>query len=228
MDRESTVQRSRPGLNSSIVAQNRVLRNTYMLLSLSLLVSALTSGIALAQNVAPMSPLVTILVYLGLIFFIQFKRNSALGVVGVFALTAFLGWTLGPILNFYIKTFSNGPELIILALGSTGLIFVSLSAIAANPKRDFSNWISFLWIGALVAFVASLVNVFFLHMPIMYLVISIVFSIISGGYIMWQTNAIVRGGENNYVTATVILYVSIFNIFLTLLQLLGMFAGNRN
>ena len=115
-----------------------------------------------------------------------------------------------------------------MALGSTGLIFLGLSAIAMNPSKDFSSWGRFLAIGIIVAFVASLVNIFLLHMPALQMALSVVFALVSGGYIMYTTNAIIHGGERNYIVATVILYVSLVNIFLTLLQLLGMFAGNRN
>jgi modulator of FtsH protease len=114
-----------------------------------------------------------------------------------------------------------------MALGATGAIFLGLSAIALNPKRDFSKLGSFLGIGALIALVAIVVNLF-LQMPALYLALSVIIAFISGGFILWQTNQIVRGGETNYIVATVTIYVSILNIFLTILQFLGMFSGNRN
>jgi modulator of FtsH protease len=150
-----------------------------------------------------------------------------MGIVLAFALTGVMGWTIGPILNFYIHAFSNGSELIMMSLGGTGLIFLGLSALALNPNRNFSGIGPFIAIGSIVALVGIVVNLF-LQMPALYMALSVVIAFISGGYILWQTNMIVRGGETNYIMATVTLYISILNIFLTLLQFLGMFMGNRN
>lgn len=212
---------------SSVIQTNRVLRNTYLLLSLTLLFSALTAGWSMMVAAPVINPIITLIVYFALLFGVQATRNSPMGLVLTFALTGFLGWTLGPILNHYITTFSNGSELIMMALGATGAIFLGLSAIALNPKRDFSRLGSFLGIGALIALVAIVVNLF-LQMPALYLALSVIIAFISGGFILWQTNQIVRGGETNYIVATVTIYVSILNIFLTILQFLGMFSGNRN
>ncbi len=212
---------------TSIVQTNKVLRNTYLLLSLTLIFSAVTAGWSMMIAAPVLNPFLTLFIYLGLLFGVQMTRNSPMGLVLTFALTGFLGWTLGPILNFYITSFSNGSELIMIALGSTGAIFLGLSAIALNPKRDFSRLGSFLGIGALIALVAIIVNLF-LQMPALYLALSVIIAFISGGLILWQTNQIVRGGETNYIVATVTIYVSILNIFLTILQFLGIFSGNRN
>ena len=212
---------------SSVIQTNKVLRNTYLLLSLTLLFSALTAGWSMMVAAPVINPIITLIVYFALLFGVQATRNSPMGLVLTFALTGFLGWTLGPILNHYITTFSNGSELIMMALGATGAIFLGLSAIALNPKRDFSRLGSFLGIGALIALVAIVVNLF-LQMPALYLALSVIIAFISGGFILWQTNQIVRGGETNYIVATVTIYVSILNIFLTILQFLGMFSGNRN
>lgn len=212
---------------SSVIQTNKVLRNTYLLLSLTLLFSALTAGWSMMMAAPPINPFITLIVYFALLFGVQATRNSPMGLVLTFALTGFLGWTLGPILNYYITTFSNGSELIMMSLGATGAIFLGLSAIALNPKRDFSRLGSFLGIGALIALVAIVVNLF-LQMPALYLALSVIIAFISGGFILWQTNQIVRGGETNYIVATVTIYVSILNIFLTILQFLGMFSGNRN
>lgn len=212
---------------SSVIQTNKVLRNTYLLLSLTLLFSALTAGWSMMVAAPAINPIITLIVYFALLFGVQATRNSPMGLVLTFALTGFLGWTLGPILNHYITTFSNGSELIMMALGATGAIFLGLSAIALNPKRDFSRLGSFLGIGALIALVAIVVNLF-LQMPALYLALSVIIAFISGGFILWQTNQIVRGGETNYIVATVTIYVSILNIFLTILQFLGMFSGNRN
>ncbi|WHN66398.1 Bax inhibitor-1/YccA family protein [Cysteiniphilum sp. QT6929] len=212
---------------SSVIQTNKVLRNTYLLLSLTLLFSALTAGWSMMVSAPVINPIITLIVYFALLFGVQATRNSPMGLVLTFALTGFLGWTLGPILNHYITTFNNGSELIMMALGATGAIFLGLSAIALNPKRDFSRLGSFLGIGALIALVAIVVNLF-LQMPALYLALSVIIAFISGGFILWQTNQIVRGGETNYIVATVTIYVSILNIFLTILQFLGMFSGNRN
>jgi modulator of FtsH protease len=212
---------------SSVIQSNKVLRNTYLLLSLTLIFSSLTAGWSMMVAAPVINPILTLIIYFGLLFGVQATRNSPMGLVLTFALTGFLGWTLGPILNHYITSFSNGSELIMMALGATGAIFLGLSAIALNPKRDFSKLGSFLGIGALIALVAIVVNLF-LQMPALYLALSVIIAFISGGFILWQTNQIVRGGETNYIVATVTIYVSILNIFLTILQFLGMFSGNRN
>jgi len=212
---------------SSVIQTNHVLRNTYLLLSLTLLFSALTAAWSMMVAAPLINPIITLVVYFVLLFAIQATRNSPMGIVLTFALTGFLGWTLGPILNFYITTFSNGSELIMMSLGATGAIFLGLSAIALNPSRDFSRMGSFLGVGALVALVAIVINLF-LQMPALYLALSVIIAFISGGFILWQTNQIVRGGETNYILATVTIYISILNIFMTILQFLSMFAGNRN
>ncbi|WP_230384629.1 Bax inhibitor-1/YccA family protein [Piscirickettsia salmonis] len=211
----------------SILATNKVLRNTYFLLALTLVFSALTASYAMATQVAPLNPILTLVVYFVLLFATQALRNSVWGLVLVFALTGFLGYTIGPILNYYITAFSNGNELIMMALGSTGVVFFVLSAIAMTTKRDFTNMGTLLFAGAIVVLVAVVANLF-LKLPALALAISIVLALISAGYILYTTNMIVRGGENNYISATVMLYVSLLNIFLTLLQLFGMFAGNRD
>ena len=225
MERSSVIERVS---SSSLIATNSVLRNTYLLLSLTLLFSAAASGLAVMTNAPPMNLFLMLAVIIGFPFLLNATRNSVWGLVLTFAYTGFIGWMLGPILNFYIKTFSNGPQLVMMAAGSTGLIFLGLSALALNPNRNFATWGKFLTIGIIVAFVASLVNMFFLKMPALQIAVSVAFALISGGLIMYQTNMIVQGGERNYLTATVILYVSIINIFMTMLQLFGMFGGNRN
>jgi modulator of FtsH protease len=209
------------------IAANKVLRNTYLMLSLTLLFSAITAGISMTMNSLPLNPILTLIIYFGLFFAVSKTKDSPWGLILTFALTGFLGYTIGPILNFYITNFSNGSELILLALGSTALIFFGLTIISLNPNRDFSKMGSFLTIGAVVALVAILANLF-LQIPALALAISVIVSLISGALIMWQTNMIVKGGETNYIMATVTLYISILNIFLTVLQFLGMFAGNRN
>jgi len=179
----------------------------------------------LVTNAPPMNILFFLIVMLGLPFLMSAMRNSPWALVLAFVYTGFVGWTLGPILNFYIKEFANGPQMIMTALGSTGVIFLVLSAIALKPSRDFSHWGHFLFIGVIVVMVAFVLNYFFLKLPALQLAISAVIAFISGGYIMYQTNMIVKGGETNYVMATVVIFVSLVNIFLFILQMLSLFGG---
>jgi modulator of FtsH protease len=219
MDRyPSTVVSSQA--RASAFATNKVLRNTYLLLGATLGFSALMAGVAMAINMRPLG-LVTLLVYFGLLFAVTKTQNSAWGILWTFALTGFLGFTLGPILNLYLTMLPNGSQIVMTALGTTAVAFLGLSAFAVSSKRDFSFMGGFLAIGAIGAFVLGLVAYFF-NMPTLSLVVSGLFLIVSGGLMLWQTSEIVRGGETNYIRATVTLYVSIYNMFLSLLHLLGM------
>ena len=206
-----------------VLETNKVLKNTYLLLSLTLMFSAVTAAFSIAASVPAINPIFTLLAYFALLFGIQATRNSAMGLVLTFTLTGFLGFSIAPLLNFYLTTFSNGAELIMLSLSATGAIFLGLSIVAMNPNRDFTKLGSFLGVG-LIAIIANL----FLQLPAIHLALSLMIAFISGGMILWQTNQIIQGGERNYITATVTLYVSILNIFLTLLQFLAMFAGRRD
>lgn len=225
-NRNSQFMRSIPVTGTGEVST--VLRNTYLMLALTLIFSAVCAGIAMANNAMPVNIFLVLAVIIGFPFLLQRLMNSHWSIIATFAYTGFIGWMLGPILNMYIRTFSNGSELIMLALGSTGLIFLTLSAIALNPKRDFSGIKSFASVGIMVAFIASIVNYFFLQMPMLQLAISVIASIASAAYILYMTNQIVNGGCRNYLIATVVLYVSLINIFMTMLQLLALFGGNRN
>ncbi|MBK2095227.1 Bax inhibitor-1/YccA family protein [Francisella philomiragia] len=211
----------------SALRANKVLRNTYWLLSMTLLFSALMSFVAMSSGAAVLNPILMLVVYIGLLFGINATKNSPMGIVLTFALTGLLGYSLGPILNHYIQAFSNGAELIMMAFGTTGLIFLGLSVVAMSPARNFNRVGTFCAIGAIVAIVALVLNIF-LQIPALGFVISLVFAFISGGFILWQTNAIVRGEETNYILATVNIYVSLFNIFVTLLQIFGAVAGDRD
>ena len=210
-----------------IIETNKILKNTYLLLSLTLLFSTATAAFAIATSVPAMNPILTLVVYFGLLFGIQATKDSSMGLVLTFVLTGFLGLTIAPILGFYLETFSNGAELIMMSLGATGAIFLGLSVIAMNPERDFTKLGRFLAVGAIVCLVAIIVNLF-LQMPAIHLALSLMIAFISGGMILWQTNQIIQGGEKNYITATVTLYISILNLFLTILQFLAMFAGRRD
>ncbi|AIT10224.1 membrane protein [Candidatus Francisella endociliophora] len=211
----------------SALRANKVLRNTYWLLSMTLLFSAFTAFVAMSTGAAFINPILMLVVYIGLLFGINATKNSPMGIVLTFALTGLLGYSLGPILNLYIQQFSNGAELIMMAFGTTGLIFLGLTAVAMSPARNFNRVGSFCAVGAIVAIIAMVLNLF-LHIPALGFVISLVFAFISGGFILWQTNAIVRGEETNYILATVNIYVSLFNIFVTLLQIFGAVAGDRD
>ncbi|GAB4197185.1 MAG: Bax inhibitor-1/YccA family protein [Wenzhouxiangellaceae bacterium] len=217
---EQTLSRS----TTQVVSTNRVLRNTYALLSMTLLFAALMAGIAMANNWPHPGIMITLVGYFGLLLLTSALRNSAWGLLSVFALTGFMGYTLGPIINAYVSVFSNGDQIVIMALGGTGAIFLSLSAIALTTKKDFSFLGSFLTVGIIVAILASLAG-YFLAMPALQLAVAAMVVLLMAGLILFETQQIVRGGQTNYIMATVTLFVSIFNIFVSLLQLLGFGFG---
>lgn len=195
----------------------KVLRNTYTLLAVTLAFSAVTAFISMAVNMPPLG-LFMLLPYFGLIYAIEKTKNSGWGIVWVFALTGFMGFTIGPIINMYLA--SIGPEPILTALGGTALIFFGLSGYTLVTRKDFSFMGNFIMIGILVAFVAGIANVF-LNISGLSLAVSCMFAFLSSLMIMWQTSQIIHGGERNYISATVTLFVSLYNIFLSLLSLLG-------
>ncbi len=209
---------------SQILATNKVLRNTYALLSMTLLFSAATAGIAMVMDLPPFSPILTLVGYFGLLFATTKFSNSGLGLLFVFMLTGFMGLTLGPILNFYLAT-ANGSQLVMTALGGTGVIFLSLSGYALTSRKDFSFMGGFLMVGILVAFLGGIAAMIF-SMPLMSLAVSGMFVLLMSGMILYQTSDIIHGGETNYIMATVTLYISIYNLFLSLLHLLTAFAGD--
>ncbi|MFC1771726.1 Bax inhibitor-1/YccA family protein [Pseudomonadota bacterium] len=216
----NTVTRSQP----SVLATNKVIRNTYILLSMTLLFSAVTAGLSMALNLPHPGLLLTMVGYFGLLFLTNKFRNSSMGLVFVFALTGFMGVTLGPLLNMYLSL-PNGDQLVMTALGATGVIFLSLSGYALSSRKDFSFMGAFLMVGILVAFLAGLASVFF-TMPGLSLAVSAMFVLLMSGLILYQTSELVHGGETNYIMATVTLYISIYNLFVSLLQLLGAFGGD--
>lgn len=201
------------------VSTNRVLRNTYALLALTLLFSALTAGISMALKLPHPGLLLTLAGYFGLLFLTTRYRNSAIGLAMVFALTGFMGYTLGPLLSAYLSL-SNGPQLVMTALGGTGLIFLGLSGYALVSRKDFSFMGGFLMVGILVGFLAGLGAVF-LEIPGLALAVSAMFVLLMAGLILYETSNIIHGGETNYIMATVTLYVAIYNLFTSLLHLLG-------
>lgn len=209
---------------ASVLSTNKVLRNTYMLLSLTLLFSAATAAFALVTHAPYPGLVLTIVGVYGLMFLTQALRNSVWGLVSTFAFTGFMGYTLGPLLNYYLTAFSNGGEIITMALGSTGIIFLALSGYATTTKKDFSYLGGFLTVGILFALLAMIANLFF-QIPAMHLAISAAFVLISSGFILFETSQIINGGERNYIMATIALYVSIYNLFVSLLSIFGAFGG---
>jgi modulator of FtsH protease len=213
---------SRP---ASAISTNRVLRNTYALLALTLLFSSVTAGTAMALNLPHPGLVLTLAGYFGLLFLTTRFRNSGIGLAMVFALTGFMGYTLGPLLNAYLSL-ANGPQLVMTALGGTGVVFLGLSGYALVSRKDFSFMGGFLMVGILVAFLAGLGAVFF-EIPALSLAVSAMFVLLMAGLILYETSNIIHGGETNYVMATVTLYVSIYNLFTSLLHLLGAAGGQE-
>lgn len=213
-------------VHAGVLETNRVLRNTYALLSMTLLFSAAMAGTAMALDLPYPGVLVTLVGYFGLLFLTSKFSRSAWGILCVFALTGFMGLTLGPILNLYIHNLHNGGQLVMTALGGTGAIFLGLSAYALTTRKDFSFMGGMLAAGILVAFLAGLASLF-IPMPGLYIAVSAMFILLMSGMILFETSAIIHGGETNYILATVSLYVSIYNLFTSLLQLLGIFGGDN-
>jgi modulator of FtsH protease len=210
---------------TSTFAANKVIRNTYTLLSMTLLFSALTAGISMSLNLPHPGLLLTLAGYFGLLFATTRFRDSGLGLAFVFALTGFMGYTLGPILNSYLAM-ANGSQIVMTAMAGTGVIFLGLSGYALTSRKDFSFMGGFLMTGILVAFLAGLGAIFF-EMPVLSLAVSAMFVLLMSGLILYETSNIIHGGETNYIMATVTLFVAIFNLFTSLLHLLG-FMGSDN
>lgn len=213
------------GVQTTTVSSNKVLRNTYMLLSMTLLFSGLTAGISMMLNLPHPGLLLTLAGYFGLLFLTTRYRDSALGLAFVFALTGFMGYTLGPILNAYLAS-ANGGQIVMTAMLSTGSIFIGLSAFSLVTRKDFSFLGNFLFVGILVAFLAGLGAIFF-EIPMLSLAVSSVFVLLMSGLILYQTSSLIHGGETNYIMATVTLFVSIFNLFTSMLHLLGVLGGDE-
>ncbi|MBX3680255.1 Bax inhibitor-1/YccA family protein [Cognatazoarcus halotolerans] len=223
MNYQDTRVIGRSAERSSLLATHKVLRNTYMLLSATLLFSAITAGATMALGLPHPGMLITLVGYFGLLFLTTKLRNSSAGILAVFALTGFMGYTLGPILSYYLAM-PNGTQVVAMAMGGTAIIFGALSAVALVTRKDFSFMGSFLMVGMIVAFLAGLAAVFF-QMPAMSLAVSAAFVLLMAGLILYETSNIINGGETNYIMATVTLYVTIYNLFTSLLHLLG-FANN--
>jgi len=207
------------------VEVNKVLRNTYALLSITLLFSAITATLSMVNQWPHPGLIITLVGYFGLLFLARRFRNSALGIVFVFALTGFMGLTLGPIISFYLTALPNGGQIVMTAMGGTGIIFLGLSAYALTTRKDFSFLGGMLFAGILVAFLAGLGAIIF-SIPALSMAVSAMFILLMSGLILYQTSQIIHGGETNYIMATVMLYVAIYNLFLSLLHLLGIFGSD--
>lgn len=205
--------------SDSVLATNKVIRNTYLLLSMTLAFAAGTAAAAVALRLPHPGLIVTLIGYFGLLFATTKLKNSGWGLVSVFALTGFMGYTLGPIVSHYLGL-PNGGQTVTMAMAGTAAIFLGLSGYALTTKKDFSFMGGFLMVGILLAFLASLATIFF-EIPALSLTVSAAFVLLMSGLILYETSNIIHGGETNYVMATVSLFVAIFNLFTSLLQLLG-------
>lgn len=212
--------------SESLIAEHSVLRNTYLLLSLTILFSALTAWVAIATQAPPMGIILSLVGMFGLLFLTTHLKNSVWGLVSVFAFTGFIGYMLGPIVGMFLHNYANGDYIVISALGTTGITFLGLSMYALTTKKTFSAWGGFLTVGLLVVIVGSIANIF-LKMPGLYLAISVATSFIASGLILFDTARIIHGGERNYIMATIALYLDIYMLFINLLQLFAAFSGRE-
>lgn len=225
MNQYSAVQRHS---ETSVFATNKVIRNTYLFLGLTLAFSALMAGVSMAQNAAPMNIFFQLIVMMGLLYSVQATQNSPMGIVLTFAFTGFMGYTLGPLLNYFLHFVPKGQEIIFSSLGGTAMIFFAASGYAMTTRQNFNYLFAFLSIGVTVTFVMSLLNAFLFQMPILSLGISCALLLINTGFILFETSQIINGGQRNYVLATLSIYLSLYNIFISLLQILSVFSNNRD
>ena len=209
--------------STSVLQTNKVLRSTYTLLAMTLAFAAVVAGAAMALNLPHPGLIITLVGFYGLLFLVHKTANSSAGLLSVFAFTGFLGYTLGPILNMVIG--NGGGDIVMLALGGTALTFFGVSAYALTTKRDLSFLNGMMMAGFVVLVVAMIANIF-LQLPALSLAISSIFILFSSGAILLQTKSIVDGGERNYILATVTLFVSIYNIFLSLIHILTALGGS--
>ncbi len=204
---------------ASALEQNKVLRNTYALLSMTLIFSAITAGVSLVLQLPHPGVIISLVGFFGLYFLTAKLRNSVWGLPSIFALTGFMGYTLGPIVGYYLSM-PGGGTIVMNAMGMTGIIFLGLSAYVLTTRKSFSFMGGFLMVGMLLAFVASLGAIFF-EIPALALAVSAMCVLLMSGFILYETSNIIHGGETNYIMATVSLYISIYNLFTSLLHLLG-------
>ncbi len=207
------------GAQVNAIEVNKVLRNTYMLLAMTLVNSAAFAGIAMAVGVSQMAALGMMIAGFIMLFVVHKTADSAKGLIAIFAFTALMGASLGPMLMFYLSL-ANGPALVMQALGGTAVVFFGLSAYALTTRKDFSFMGGFLMVGLIVAVIGSIANIF-LQIPAMSLAISAAVIMIMSGLILFDTSRIIHGGETNYIRATVGLYLNIYNLFVHMLSMLG-------
>jgi modulator of FtsH protease len=207
------------------ITRHKVLRNTYALLSMTLLFSAAMATMGVVLKLPAPGLVITLVGYFGLLFLIHKVQNSGWAIPAVFALTGFMGYTLGPVLAMHLAL-PGGAQAITLALGATGVTFLALSGWVLATRRDFSFMGGFLFAGMVIAILAGLAAMFF-QMPALALAVSAMVALLSAGLILFETSRIVNGGETNYVMATVSLFVSLFNLFTSLLSLFG-FGGSND
>ncbi|CAG2153980.1 Modulator of FtsH protease YccA [compost metagenome] len=217
---------------TDVVVRNRVLRNTYWLLALSMIPTVLGAWIGVASGFTLMagSPGLSILIFFavafGFMYGIEKTKNSSMGVVLLLAFTFFMGLMLSRLISATLS-FSNGPALIMYAFGGTAAVFATMASIATVSKRDFSGMSKFLFMGVILLILASVANIW-LQMPALMITVSVIAIGIFSAYILFDVQRIVNGGETNYITATLAIYLDVYNVFANLLALLGIFGGNRD
>ena len=220
------------GSQDLALQQNRVLRNTYMLLALSMVPTVLGALVGVQLNFSFMagSPFISFILFLGIawgfMWGIEKNKDSALGVALLLGFTFFMGLMLSRILQVALG-FSNGTSMIAMAAGGTGAIFFTMATVATVSKRDFSNMGKFLFVGMIVVLLAAVANIFF-QIPALSLAISAAAVMIFSAYILYDISRIVQGGETNYVSATLSVYLDLYNVFVSLLNLIMAFTGNRD
>ena len=217
----------------SLVARNRVLRNTYWLLAISMIPTVIGAAVGLYSGVAQVmaaSPMMTFIVFMvgafGLMYAIEKNKESSLGVALLLLFTFFMGVMLSRLIGFVLGM-SNGAQLIMAAFGGTAIVFGAMATLATTIKRDLSGMGKFLMIGAVILLVASLANMF-LHLPALMLTIMVLAIVIFSAFMMFDIQRVVNGGETNYISATLAIYLDVYNVFSNLLALLGIFGGNRD
>jgi len=223
MQEKSLYNLNTAGLES-VVSTNKVLKNTYMLLGMTLLFSAVTAGVSMAAGLSHGAGLILSLIGFGLLFVVNRTADTSKGLLAIFGFTGVMGAALGPMLNYYLAM-PGGPALVMQALGGTALVFFGLSAYALSTRKDFSYMGGFLMVGLLVAVVAMIANIF-LAIPALSLTISAAVVMIMSGLILFDTSRIINGGETNYIRATMSLYLNIYNLFIHLLHLLTALGGD--
>lgn len=210
------------------ISTHKVLRNTYMLLSLTLIFSSMMAGVAIVVD-APHMGLMSLLVMFGLLYGVHKLKNSVWGIAMVFAFTGFMGFALGPLINYYAQT-AAGAQTVMTAAGLTGIIFFSLSGYVLVSQKDFSYMAGFLMTGLFVVFGSMLLmlfgSMFGFYISGLHLALSAAIVILMSGFILFDTSRILNGGETNYLMATVSLYLSIYNIFASLMHLFGAFGDD--